>query len=140
LSDIRLDGRKFSDGSGLSAAAGAQRWKASAVEIVPRPEHFVGPKTMKPKFLAAEDEAVNRRLSVRQTQRRKLFRPGHKFLRGRYWGLGWRVQDMKAAAQITPLPMAQLLIFSSRTFAPEPVSKFLWFLDLAPLCALYALL
>jgi hypothetical protein len=47
---------------------------------------------------------------------------------------------MKAAAQITPLPMAQLLIFSSRTFAPEPVSKFLWFLDLAPLCALYALL
>lgn len=35
--------------------------------------------------------------------------------------------------------MAQLLIFSSRTCAPEPVSKILWFLDLAPLCALYAL-
>jgi hypothetical protein len=50
---------------------------------------------MKPKSVAAEGEAINCRLSVRQTQRRKLFRPDHKFLRGRYWGLGWRVQDIK---------------------------------------------
>jgi hypothetical protein len=57
--------------------------------------HSVGPNTMKPKSAAAEDEAVNRRLSVQQTQRRKLCRPVHKFHRGRYWGLGWRVQDIK---------------------------------------------
>jgi hypothetical protein len=42
----------------------------------------------------------------------------------------------KAAVQITPLAMARLRIFSSRNFAPERVSKFLWFSDPAPLCAL----
>src|SRR5689334_5833572 len=97
---------------------------------------------MKPKPMAAEDEAVNRRLSVRQTQRRRLFRPGQKFLRRRYWGLGWRIQDIKLQHK------SRHCLWPSYSFFPPHLrsgardkflrflNKFLRFLDLAPPCAL----
>src|ERR1700730_7993395 len=69
--------------------------------------------------MAAEDEIVNRRLSVRQTQRRKLFRSIRKFLRGRYREQGWRVQDIKLQHRLRRSLWPSYSFFP-RTFAPSP--------------------